>query len=83
MEIVELEDYFFFVGVQYYFEFLFRFIKFFLLYFGFFLVFVGWFLYYFQKGCRFLFRDIYSDRSGSSFFDFEIIELKFLLINYD
>uniref|UniRef100_A0A452SDC4 CTP synthase n=1 Tax=Ursus americanus TaxID=9643 RepID=A0A452SDC4_URSAM len=83
MEIVELEDHPFFVGVQYHPEFLSRPIKPSPPYFGLLLASVGRLPHYLQKGCRLSPRDTYSDRSGSSSPDSEITELKFPSINHD
>ncbi|OBS58999.1 hypothetical protein A6R68_09877, partial [Neotoma lepida] len=75
MEIVELEDHPFFVGVQYHPEFLSRPIKPSPPYFGLLLASVGRLPPYLQKGCWLSPRDTYSDRSGSSSPDSEITEL--------
>ncbi|XP_056681209.1 CTP synthase 1 isoform X4 [Monodelphis domestica] len=83
MEIVELEDHPFFVGVQYHPEFLSRPIKPSPPYFGLLLASAGRLTHYLQKGCRLSPRDTYSDRSGSSSPDSEITELKFPSINHD
>ncbi|GAB1288857.1 CTP synthase 1 [Apodemus speciosus] len=83
MEIVELEDHPFFVGVQYHPEFLSRPIKPSPPYFGLLLASVGRLPHYLQKGCRLSPRDTYSDRSGSSSPDSEITELKFPSISQD
>ncbi|OXB61872.1 hypothetical protein ASZ78_004578 [Callipepla squamata] len=83
MEIVELEEHPFFVGVQYHPEFLSRPIKPSPPYFGLLLASAGRLAHYLQKGCRLSPRDTYSDRSGSSSPDSEITELKFPSFNHD
>ncbi|KAM9116437.1 CTP synthase 1 isoform 2-T2 [Pangshura tecta] len=83
MEVVELEEHPFFVGVQYHPEFLSRPIKPSPPYFGLLLASAGRLTHYLQKGCRLSPRDTYSDRSGSSSPDSEITELKFSSVNHD
>uniref|UniRef100_A0A8C5X9Q2 CTP synthase n=1 Tax=Malurus cyaneus samueli TaxID=2593467 RepID=A0A8C5X9Q2_9PASS len=83
MEVVELEEHPFFVGVQYHPEFLSRPIKPSPPYFGLLLASAGRLTHYLQKGCRLSPRDTYSDRSGSSSPDLEITELKFPSANHD
>ncbi|KAM9185821.1 LOW QUALITY PROTEIN: CTP synthase 1-like [Dugong dugon] len=83
MEIVELEDHPFFVGVHYHSEFLSRPIKPSPPYLGLLLAAVGRLSHCLQKGCRLSPRDTYSDRSGSSSPDSEITELKLSSINRD
>ncbi|XP_025024141.1 CTP synthase 1 isoform X2 [Python bivittatus] len=83
MEVVELEDHPFFVGVQYHPEFLSRPIKPSPPYFGLLLASAGRLTHYLQKGCRLSPRDTYSDRSGSSSPDSEITELKFTAVNHE
>ncbi|KAK2518534.1 Ctps1 [Columba guinea] len=83
MEVVELEDHPFFVGVQYHPEFLSRPIKPSPPYFGLLLASAGRLTHYLQKGCRLSPRDTYSDRSGSSSPDLEMTELKFPSVNHD
>ncbi|XP_063211947.1 CTP synthase 1 isoform X2 [Chroicocephalus ridibundus] len=83
MEVVELEEHPFFVGVQYHPEFLSRPIKPSPPYFGLLLASAGRLTHYLQKGCRLSPRDTYSDRSGSSSPDLEITELKFPSVNHD
>uniref|UniRef100_A0A671T2B1 CTP synthase n=1 Tax=Sinocyclocheilus anshuiensis TaxID=1608454 RepID=A0A671T2B1_9TELE len=77
MEIIELEDHTYFVGVQYHPEFTSRPIKPSPPYFGLLLAASGKLQNYLQKGCRLSPRDTYSDRSGSSSPDSEISEIKF------
>uniref|UniRef100_A0A672LNC8 CTP synthase n=1 Tax=Sinocyclocheilus grahami TaxID=75366 RepID=A0A672LNC8_SINGR len=77
MEIIELEDHPYFVGVQYHPEFTSRPIKPSPPYFGLLLAASGKLQNYLQKGCRLSPRDTYSDRSGSSSPDSEISEIKF------
>ncbi|KAL7981226.1 hypothetical protein Chor_005460, partial [Crotalus horridus] len=83
MEVVELEEHPFFVGVQYHPEFLSRPIKPSPPYFGLLLASAGKLSHYLQKGCRLSPRDTYSDRSGSSSPDSEITELKFTAVNHE
>ncbi|KAM9532322.1 CTP synthase 1 isoform 1-T1 [Guaruba guarouba] len=83
MEVIELEEHPFFVGVQYHPEFLSRPIKPSPPYFGLLLASAGRLAHYLQKGCRLSPRDTYSDRSGSSSPDLEITELKFPSVNHD
>ncbi|XP_030359862.1 CTP synthase 1 isoform X1 [Strigops habroptila] len=83
MEVIELEEHPFFVGVQYHPEFLSRPIKPSPPYFGLLLASAGRLTHYLQKGCRLSPRDTYSDRSGSSSPDLEITELKFPSVNHD
>uniref|UniRef100_A0A8C2DA42 CTP synthase n=1 Tax=Cyprinus carpio TaxID=7962 RepID=A0A8C2DA42_CYPCA len=77
MEIIELQDHTYFVGVQYHPEFTSRPIKPSPPYFGLLLAASGKLQNYLQKGCRLSPRDTYSDRSGSSSPDSEISEIKF------
>ncbi|KTG35495.1 hypothetical protein cypCar_00025296 [Cyprinus carpio] len=77
MEIIELDDHPYFVGVQYHPEFTSRPIKPSPPYFGLLLAASGKLQNYLQKGCRLSPRDTYSDRSGSSSPDSEISEIKF------
>ncbi|NXF11107.1 PYRG1 synthase, partial [Smithornis capensis] len=79
MEVVELEEHPFFVGVQYHPEFLSRPIKPSPPYFGLLLASAGRLSHFLQKGCRLS----PSDRSGSSSPDMEITELKFPSGNHD
>ncbi|KAG8143248.1 hypothetical protein E2320_000509 [Naja naja] len=83
MEVVELEEHPFFVGVQYHPEFLSRPIKPSPPYFGLLLASAGRLSHYLQKGCRLSPRDTYSDRSGSSSPDSEITELKLTAVNHE
>ncbi|XP_038160470.1 CTP synthase 1 [Cyprinodon tularosa] len=77
MEIIELEDHPYFVGVQYHPEFTSRPIKPSPPYLGLLLAAAGKLQSYLQKGCRLSPRDMYSDRSSSSSPDSEIAELRF------
>uniref|UniRef100_A0AAQ4QCL5 CTP synthase n=1 Tax=Gasterosteus aculeatus aculeatus TaxID=481459 RepID=A0AAQ4QCL5_GASAC len=77
MEVIELDDHPYFVGVQYHPEFTSRPIKPSPPYLGLLLAAAGKLPSYLQKGCSLSPRDTYSDRSGSSTPDFEISELKF------
>uniref|UniRef100_A0A8C9VQP6 CTP synthase n=1 Tax=Scleropages formosus TaxID=113540 RepID=A0A8C9VQP6_SCLFO len=77
MEVIELDDHLYFVGVQYHPEFTSRPIKPSPPYFGLLLAAAGKLQSYLQKGCHLSPRDTYSDRSGSSSPDLEIAELKF------
>uniref|UniRef100_A0A8C7IXN5 CTP synthase n=1 Tax=Oncorhynchus kisutch TaxID=8019 RepID=A0A8C7IXN5_ONCKI len=74
MEIIELDDHPYFVGVQYHPEFTSRPIKPSPPYFGLLLASAGKLQSYLHKGCRLSPRDTYSDRSGSSTPDSEIAE---------
>ncbi|XP_069559955.1 CTP synthase 1b isoform X1 [Brachyistius frenatus] len=77
MEVIELEDHSYFVGVQFHPEFTSRPITPSPPYFGLLLAAVGKLQSYLAKGCRLSPRDTYSDRSGSSSPDMELSELKF------
>ncbi|XP_064408286.1 CTP synthase 1 [Latimeria chalumnae] len=77
MEIVELEDHPFFVGVQFHPEFTSRPIKPSPPYFGLLLAATGKLNHYLQKGCRLSPRDTYSNHSGSSSPESDLTELKF------
>uniref|UniRef100_A0A1A8JT10 CTP synthase n=2 Tax=Nothobranchius TaxID=28779 RepID=A0A1A8JT10_NOTKU len=77
MEVIELDDHPYFVGVQYHPEFTSRPIKPSPPYLGLLLAAAGKLQSYLQKGCRLSPRDMYSDRSGNSTPDSEIAELKF------
>uniref|UniRef100_A0A1A8DMP0 CTP synthase n=1 Tax=Nothobranchius kadleci TaxID=1051664 RepID=A0A1A8DMP0_NOTKA len=77
MEVIELDDHPYFVGVQYHPEFTSRPIKPSPPYLGLLLAAAGKLQSYLQKGCRLSPRDMYSDRSGNSSPDSEIAELKF------
>uniref|UniRef100_A0A8C2XDA3 CTP synthase n=1 Tax=Cyclopterus lumpus TaxID=8103 RepID=A0A8C2XDA3_CYCLU len=81
MEVIELDDHPYFVGVQYHPEFTSRPIKPSPPYLGLLLAAAGKLQSYLQKGCRLSPRDTYSDRSGSSTPDLEISELKLLSIS--
>ncbi|KAG9493141.1 hypothetical protein GDO78_001188 [Eleutherodactylus coqui] len=83
MEVVELEDHPYFVGVQYHPEFTSRPIKPSPPYFGLLLASAGRLSQYIERGCRLSPRDTYSDRSGSSSPDTEIAELKLSITNHD
>uniref|UniRef100_A0A673ZAU1 CTP synthase n=1 Tax=Salmo trutta TaxID=8032 RepID=A0A673ZAU1_SALTR len=74
MEVIELDDHPYFVGVQYHPEFTSRPIKPSPPYFGLLLASAGKLQSYLHKGCRLSPRDTYSDRSGSSTPDSEIAE---------
>ncbi|XP_078279211.1 CTP synthase 1-like isoform X2 [Rhinoraja longicauda] len=76
MEIIELDDHPYFVGVQYHPEFTSRPMKPSPPYFGLALAAAGKLQCYLDKGCRLSPRDTYSDHSGSSSPDSEIIDLK-------
>ncbi|XP_075962839.1 CTP synthase 1-like isoform X3 [Anarhichas minor] len=78
MEVIELEDHCYFVGVQYHPEFTSRPIKPSPPYFGLLLAAAGKLQGYLNKGCRLSPRDTYSDRSGSSSPEEDMSELKFL-----
>ncbi|XP_076008800.1 CTP synthase 1-like [Genypterus blacodes] len=77
MEIIELEDHCYFVGVQFHPEFTSRPIKPSPPYFGLLLAAAGKLPGFLAKGCRLSPRDTYSDNSGSSSPDIDISELKF------
>uniref|UniRef100_A0A8C5FI34 CTP synthase n=1 Tax=Gadus morhua TaxID=8049 RepID=A0A8C5FI34_GADMO len=77
MEVIELEDHGYFVGVQYHPEFTSRPIKPSPPYFGLLLAAAGKLQSYLLKGCRLSPRDTYSDRSGGSSPDSEIADLKY------
>uniref|UniRef100_A0A3Q3L0H9 CTP synthase n=1 Tax=Mastacembelus armatus TaxID=205130 RepID=A0A3Q3L0H9_9TELE len=83
MEVVELDDHPYFVGVQYHPEFTSRPINPSPPYLGLLLAAAGKLQSYLQKGCRLSPRDTYSDRSGSSTPDSEISELKLPTISTD
>ncbi|PIO24849.1 hypothetical protein AB205_0102350 [Aquarana catesbeiana] len=83
MEIVELEDHPYFVGVQYHPEFTSRPIKPSPPYFGLLLASAGRLAQYIERGCRLSPRDTYSDRSENSSPDTEIAELKLPVINHE
>ncbi|XP_077153695.1 CTP synthase 1 isoform X2 [Ranitomeya variabilis] len=83
MEIVELEEHPYFVGVQYHPEFTSRPIKPSPPYFGLLLASAGRLSQFLDRGCRLSPRDTYSDRSGSSSPDTEIAELKLPMTNHD
>ncbi|XP_041867404.1 CTP synthase 1 [Melanotaenia boesemani] len=83
MEVIELDDHPYFVGVQYHPEFTSRPIKPSPPYLGLLLAAAGKLQSYLQKGCRLSPRDTYSDRSGSSTPDSEIAELKLPAITTD
>uniref|UniRef100_A0A8C7P904 CTP synthase n=1 Tax=Oncorhynchus mykiss TaxID=8022 RepID=A0A8C7P904_ONCMY len=74
MEVIELDDHPYFVGVQYHPEFTSRPIKPSPPYFGLLLASAGKLQSYLQKGCCLSPRDTYSDQSGSSTPDSEIVE---------
>ncbi|KAM9724430.1 CTP synthase 1b [Menidia menidia] len=76
MEVIELEDHCYFVGVQYHPEFTSRPIKPSPPYFGLLLAAAGKLQSYLAKGCRLSPRDTYSDRSESSSPEVDILELK-------
>uniref|UniRef100_A0A7N5ZW91 CTP synthase n=2 Tax=Anabas testudineus TaxID=64144 RepID=A0A7N5ZW91_ANATE len=78
MEVIELEDHYYFVGVQYHPEFTSRPINPSPPYFGLLLAAAGKLQSYLTKGCRLSPRDTYSDCSGSSSPEMELSELKFL-----
>ncbi|XP_059194748.1 CTP synthase 1-like [Centropristis striata] len=77
MEVIELDDHCYFVGVQYHPEFTSRPIKPSPPYFGLLLAAAGKLQSYLTKGCRLSPRDTYSDRSDSSSPEVDISELKF------
>uniref|UniRef100_A0A8C8DS90 CTP synthase n=1 Tax=Oryzias sinensis TaxID=183150 RepID=A0A8C8DS90_9TELE len=78
MEIIELKDHCYFVGVQYHPEFTSRPIKPSPPYFGLLLAAAGKLQSYLAKGCRLSPRDTYSDRSSSSSSpDMDVFELKY------
>ncbi|XP_045902077.1 CTP synthase 1-like isoform X3 [Micropterus dolomieu] len=77
MEVIELEDHCYFVGVQYHPEFTSRPIKPSPPYFGLLLAAAGKLQSYLTKGCRLSPRDTYSGSSGSSSPEVDISELKF------
>ncbi|CAN9513809.1 unnamed protein product [Ophioblennius macclurei] len=77
MEVIELQDHCYFVGVQYHPEFTSRPIKPSPPYFGLLLAAAGKLQSYLAKGCRLSPRDTYSDHSGSSSPDVDISDLKF------
>lgn len=77
MEVIELDDHCYFVGVQYHPEFTSRPIKPSPPYFGLLLAAAGKLPGYLAKGCQLSPRDTYSDRSGSSSPDEDISQLKF------
>nr|DBA33721.1 TPA: hypothetical protein GDO54_001360 [Pyxicephalus adspersus] len=83
MEIVELEDHPYFVGVQYHPEFTSRPIKPSPPYFGLLLASAGRLSQYLDRGCRLSPRDTYSDRSENSSPDAEIAEFKLPVINHE
>uniref|UniRef100_A0A6Q2XGL6 CTP synthase n=1 Tax=Esox lucius TaxID=8010 RepID=A0A6Q2XGL6_ESOLU len=83
MEVIELDDHPYFVGVQYHPEFTSRPIKPSPPYFGLLLASAGKLQSYLQKGCRLSPRDTYSDRSGGSSPDSEIAEFKIPSITQD
>ncbi|XP_072356867.1 CTP synthase 1 isoform X7 [Scyliorhinus torazame] len=76
MEIIELDEHPYFVGVQYHPEFTSRPMKPSPPYFGLMLAASGKLQRYLEKGCRLSPRDTYSDQSGSSSPDSEIVDLK-------
>uniref|UniRef100_A0A4W4EMM2 CTP synthase n=1 Tax=Electrophorus electricus TaxID=8005 RepID=A0A4W4EMM2_ELEEL len=80
MEVIELEDHPYFVGVQYHPEFTSRPIKPSPPYFGLLLAAAAKLQSYLIKGCRLSPRDTYSDCSGSSSPDSELSDLKFLSV---
>ncbi|KAM9352750.1 CTP synthase 1-like [Symphorus nematophorus] len=77
MEVIELEDHCYFVGVQYHPEFTSRPIKPSPPYFGLLLAAAGKLQGYLNKGCRLSPRDTYSSGSGNSSPEVDIFELKF------
>ncbi|XP_063810699.1 CTP synthase 1 isoform X3 [Pseudophryne corroboree] len=83
MEVVELQDHPYFVGVQFHPEFTSRPIKPSPPYFGLLLASSGRLAQYIDRGCRLSPRDTYSDRSENSSPDTEIAELKLPVINHD
>ncbi|XP_072404088.1 CTP synthase 1b isoform X4 [Chiloscyllium punctatum] len=76
MEIIELDEHPYFVGVQYHPEFTSRPMKPSPPYLGLMLAASGKLQRYLEKGCRLSPRDTYSDQSGSSSPDSEIVDLK-------
>uniref|UniRef100_A0A8C5BV55 CTP synthase n=1 Tax=Gadus morhua TaxID=8049 RepID=A0A8C5BV55_GADMO len=82
MEVIELDDHPYFVGVQYHPEFTSRPIKPSPPYFGLLLASAGKLPGFLQKGCRLSPRDTYSDKSGNSS-DSEISELKMPSLSQD
>uniref|UniRef100_UPI00398F3199 CTP synthase 1b isoform X2 n=1 Tax=Pristiophorus japonicus TaxID=55135 RepID=UPI00398F3199 len=76
MEIIELDDHPYFVGVQYHPEFTSRPMKPSPPYFGLMLAAAGKLQRYLERGCRLSPRDTYSDQSGGSSPDSEIVDLK-------
>ncbi|XP_056598135.1 CTP synthase 1-like [Triplophysa dalaica] len=83
MEVIELDDHPYFVGVQYHPEFTSRPIKPSPPYFGLLLAAAGRLPNYLQKGCRLSPRDTYSDESGSSSPEPEMTDFKLLSITQD
>uniref|UniRef100_A0A8C2WU92 CTP synthase n=1 Tax=Cyclopterus lumpus TaxID=8103 RepID=A0A8C2WU92_CYCLU len=83
MEVIELEDHCYFVGVQYHPEFTSRPIKPSPPYFGLLLAAAGKLQSYLAKGCRLSPRDTYSDRSGSSSPEADMSELRFPSLSLD
>ncbi|XP_041649419.1 CTP synthase 1-like [Cheilinus undulatus] len=83
MEVIELEDHCYFVGVQYHPEFTSRPIKPSPPYFGLLLAAAGKLQGYLTKGCRLSPRDTYSDRSDSSSPEADFSELKFPSLSLD
>uniref|UniRef100_A0AAY4BN38 CTP synthase n=1 Tax=Denticeps clupeoides TaxID=299321 RepID=A0AAY4BN38_9TELE len=85
MEVIELDapDHPYFVGVQYHPEFTSRPIKPSPPYFGLLLASAGILHSFLQRGCRLSPRDTYSDRSGSSSPDSELVELKLCASSQD
>ncbi|XP_056299959.1 CTP synthase 1b [Pseudoliparis swirei] len=83
MEIIELDDHCYFVGVQFHPEFTSRPIKPSPPYFGLLLAAAGKLQSYLAKGCRLSPRDTYSDRSDSSSPEADMAELKFPSLSLD
>uniref|UniRef100_A0A672T2H8 CTP synthase n=2 Tax=Sinocyclocheilus grahami TaxID=75366 RepID=A0A672T2H8_SINGR len=83
MEVIELDDHPYFVGVQYHPEFTSRPIKPSPPYFGLLLAAAGRLPGYLQKGCRLSPRETYSDQSGSSSPDSEIADFKLPSLTQD
>ncbi|XP_042345113.1 CTP synthase 1-like isoform X1 [Plectropomus leopardus] len=83
MEVIELEDHCYFVGVQYHPEFTSRPIKPSPPYFGLLLAAAGKLQSYLSKGCRLSPRDTYSDRSDNSSPEADISELRFPSLSLD
>lgn len=81
MEIIELENHCYFVGVQYHPEFTSRPMKPSPPYFGLLLAAAGKLPSYLAKGCRLSPRDTYSDRSDSSSPETDLSDLKFLSLS--